>query len=191
MSERIRRPSARVTLQLMISLRGTEPVIWRRVLVPGGMTLERLHSVIQAAMGWENRHLHIFEIHGERFAPPDFEFEEEERDLDEEGVRIHTLLAEGDHFTYEYDFGDCWHQDIQVEVVRDVTISMKQAVCIDGARKCPPEDCGGTTGFENFLLAISDPTHLDYAALVEWNGGPFDLEQFNLGEANVQIQLNR
>jgi hypothetical protein len=89
------------------------------------------------------------------------------------------------------DFGDCWHQDIQVEVVRDVTISMKQAVCIDGARRCPPEDCGGTTGFENFLLAISDPTHLDYAALVEWNGGPFDPEQFNLGEANVQIQLNR
>lgn len=191
MGGKIRQRSGRVALELVIGLRGIEPVIWRRLLVPGAMTLDTFHSVIQAAMGWENRHLHLFEIHGERFAPTEFEYEEDGSDIDERGVRIHALLNEGDRFTYEYDFGDCWYHDIQVEEVHDVTISMKQAVCVEGARKCPPEDCGGTNGFAIFLLAISDPTHIDHLAVTEWFGGPFDPTYFNLGEANARIQLYR
>jgi hypothetical protein len=108
-------------------------------------------------------------------------------------VRISKGYAStpNDHFAYQYDFGDCWYHDILVEVVRDVTISIKQAVCVDGAMTCPPDDYGGTTGFMTFLLSISDPTHQDHAVMIHWFGGPFDPENFNLGEANAQIQLNR
>jgi Plasmid pRiA4b ORF-3-like protein len=160
-------------------------------LLPGVLTLEKLHSVIQAAMGWENRHLHVFDIDGKSYGPPDIEVEEEERDLDEDGVRIHLLLDEGDHFTYEYDFGDTWIHDIEVETVSDVAMLMSQAVCLDGARACPPEDCGGPWGFAEFVKVMVDPDHIQHETMVEWFGGPFDAEVFLLGDANARIQRIR
>ena len=47
--------------QLKITLRNVKPSIWRRLLVPGNLNLQRLHLVIQDAMGWENCHMHSFE----------------------------------------------------------------------------------------------------------------------------------
>jgi hypothetical protein len=48
--------------QLKVTLRYTKPPIWRRLLVPAGFTLEDLHAVVQAAMGWDDSHLHKFRI---------------------------------------------------------------------------------------------------------------------------------
>jgi hypothetical protein len=191
MSAKARHPSGKITLQLKIGLRSTDPLIWRRVLVPGAMTLEKLHSVIQAAMGWEDRHEHLYEIYGKRYSPPNFEWEEDLRDLDEDGVRIHLLLDQGDHFTYEYDFGDTWIHDIEVEAVNDVVTPMVQAVCLDGAMACPPEDSGGPWGLADFIKAMVVPAHDDHDAMLEWFGGPFDSTAFNLGDANARIQRIR
>lgn len=188
MNPKARHPSGKISLQLNIGLRGTDPLVWRRVLVPGAMTLEKLHSVIQAAMGWEDRHLHVFEIFGERYGPPDFELEDDEQDLDEEGVRLHLLLDEADHFTYEYDFGDTWIHDIVVETIGSVTFPLTRAVCFDGAMACPPEDIGGPWGFADFAKVMSDPSHHQYAAMLERFGGIFDATDFNLGDANARIQ---
>jgi hypothetical protein len=186
-----RHPSGKITFQFKIGLRGTDPLVFRRLLVPGAMALEKLHFVIQAAMGWEDRHLHVFEILGQRYGPPDFEMEEDLRDLEEDGVRIHWLLDQGDHFTYEYDFGDTWLHDVDVEVVTAVAIPMSQAVCLDGAMACPPEDSGGPWGYADFVKAMSDPSHDEHEAMVEWFGGMFDPSAFNLGEANARIQKIR
>jgi hypothetical protein len=180
-----------ITLQVRIGLRGTDPLIWRRVLLPGAMTLEKLHSVIQAVMGWEDRHLHVFEIYGKRYGPPDSELEDDLRDFDEDGVRIHLLFDEGDHFTYEYDFGDTWIHDLEVEEVTSVEIAMKQAVCLGGAQACPPEDSGGPWGFADFVTAISNPAHEEHEAMIDWYGGAFDPDSFVLGEANARIQRLR
>jgi hypothetical protein len=49
-------------LQVRIRLLRISPMIWRRVLVPASYTLEELHGVIQAAMGWEGIHLFQFQI---------------------------------------------------------------------------------------------------------------------------------
>ena len=103
MGQKARNPSGKITLQLKVGLRNTDPLVWRQMLVPGSMTLETLHFVIQAAMGWEDRHEHAFEICGKRYSLMNFEAEEDLRDLEEDGVRIHLVLGEGDHFTYEYD----------------------------------------------------------------------------------------
>jgi len=46
----------RVTLQ-----ESAYPVVWRRLLVPADIRLDRLHQVLGAAMGWEDCHLHVFE----------------------------------------------------------------------------------------------------------------------------------
>jgi hypothetical protein len=38
---------------LKVRLLDIEPEIWRSFVVPASITLDRLHDVIQIAMGWE------------------------------------------------------------------------------------------------------------------------------------------
>ena len=97
MSEKARHSSGPVTLQLKIGLRDTDPLVRRRLLLPGSMALEKFHSTIQAAMGWDDCHLHVFEISEKTYGHPNDEVEEDEQDLDENGVRLHRIVADGDH----------------------------------------------------------------------------------------------
>jgi hypothetical protein len=46
-----------------------QPLVRRRVQVPGEVSLAVLHEVVQSAMGWTNSHLHEFEIAGRRYGP--------------------------------------------------------------------------------------------------------------------------
>ena len=65
-----RRRSVKTAVQLRISLMEHTPTIWRRLLVPGEITLAKLHMVFQAAMGWEDYHLHYFEMTASVMASP-------------------------------------------------------------------------------------------------------------------------
>ena len=58
------------TYQLKVTLEGSKPPIWRRLQVPGNLTLAELHVVLQVAMGWMDGHLHEFEIGGTRYGDP-------------------------------------------------------------------------------------------------------------------------
>ena len=58
------RDASRAPLSLKVMLHGTQPPVWRRLLIPGEMTLSDLHQAIQAAMGWDGGHLHAFDIAG-------------------------------------------------------------------------------------------------------------------------------
>ena len=136
-----RRPSKTV-VQLRISLMDHTPTIWRRLLVPGEIKLSRLHEIFQAAMGWEDYHLHSFEIDGQRYGMPDPDWEID--DIDERGVVFADVVAARMRFFYEYDFGDSWRHEVVTESVGPVPLVLKFATCVDGQRACPPEDCGGT-----------------------------------------------
>src|SRR5690349_1572525 len=57
-------------VSLKVTLRDTKPPVWRRLLVPGETTLADLHRAIQAAMGWEDYHLHTFDIAGRQYGDP-------------------------------------------------------------------------------------------------------------------------
>jgi len=52
---------------LKIRLFDIEPEIWRRFVVPGDITLDRFHDVIQIVMGWTDSHLHEFAIGKKRY----------------------------------------------------------------------------------------------------------------------------
>lgn len=53
--------------QIKVTLRGVRPPIWRRLQVPGDITLASLHETLQTAMGWTDSHLHQFVIGGRRY----------------------------------------------------------------------------------------------------------------------------
>ena len=80
-----RRPSKTV-VQLRISLMEHALTIWRRLLVPGEIKLSKLHAIFQVAMGWEDYHLHIFEIGEGRYGVPHREYDND--DVDEETVLL-------------------------------------------------------------------------------------------------------
>ena len=130
--------------QLKIMLKEVEPAVWRRIQVRRQVRLDRLHLIIQAAMGWTNSHLHEFLIKGQRYRA----FEQFYEDIDEPGMndeeefRLKKIVDERDVFEYEYDFGDCWEHEIVVEKVIEPEAGVKYPRCLDGERACPPEDCG-------------------------------------------------
>lgn len=182
-------PVSRV-YQLKISLRYSEPEIWRRVLVPGEITLTDLHRVIQIAMPWQDCHLHLFEIGDKIYSNPNMQVE---RAHDETVARLFRLVPEqGGSFDYEYDFGDSWHHTIVVENIAEQDERYPgYPVCISGERACPPEDCGGIPGYANLLEALADPSHPDHGDKLDWLGGRLDPERFDSVPANREMEALR
>ncbi len=174
--------------QLKITLQDLRPPIWRRVLVADNTTLEKLHYIIQIAMGWTNSHLHDFTIHGERYAEPspdDWGPVLDERDYTLRGIapRARTKIV------YQYDFGDSWYHDVVVEKTSlPVEPKTKYPVCVAGQYACPPEDVGGTWGYAEFLKAIANPRHKEHKAMLRWVGGRFDPEEFDIAAINLNLQ---
>lgn len=165
--------------QLKITLVGSKPPIWRRVQVPATLTLAQLHRVIQQVMGWEDCHLHLFQLHGEQYGVLDPALQDAFPVLDEAGYTLHSLnLGEKSRFSYEYDLGDGWMHTLVVEKILETDCAVP--VCLAGKRACPPEDCGGIWGYEQLLDTLSNPADPEHAALQEWLGGPFDAEAFDL-----------
>ncbi|WP_436297121.1 plasmid pRiA4b ORF-3 family protein [Variovorax sp. LjRoot175] len=59
--------SGQGVLQLRAVLRGISPLIWRRLLVRVDTSIAQLHHILQVAFGWQDMHLHRFEIRGREY----------------------------------------------------------------------------------------------------------------------------
>jgi hypothetical protein len=175
--------------QFKITLDNIRPAIWRRVQVRGDITLKRLAATILVVMGWENSHLHQFKIAGKAYSLP-ADADDGFDDFDDEGaIRLYDLSQEElKRFAFEYDFGDGWNHSIVLEKLLEPQKGVKYPLCIAGKNNCPPEDCGGPGGYVNFLEAISDPKHPEHGRMVEWSGGDFDPEAFDVNVANYQLK---
>ncbi len=176
--------------QLKITLRYTRPPIWRRVLVPGDMSLGELHDVIQIVMGWGDEHLHAFKAHGVQYVPPG----PESKPLwgppprNEDNAALQAVApGEKSRFVYEYDFGDSWRHDIVVEKILPPEEGKRYPVCVAGKLAGPPEDSGGVYGYAMKLEVLSDPADPDYEEIAEWMGGDFDPERFDLEAVNARL----
>jgi ribosomal protein S15P/S13E len=174
--------------RLKITLADAKPAIWRRVEVPD-LTLGELHEVIQVVMGWQNSHMHQFIVNGKYFG----EAMTDDLDLDvedEDGIRISQVFPDKKRarIVYEYDFGDSWLHDIVLEKTSEPEPKVKYPRCIEGARACPPEDCGGIGGYAEFLEAISDPKHPEHRDMKEWIGGKFDPDKFSVDNMNRELK---
>jgi len=176
-------------LQLRVTLEDVDPPVWRRLLVPGSVRLDKLHRMLQAAMGWGDSHLHCFQIGESRFGMQADDYPEDE--LDETDVTVVAAIGEATRFSYEYDFGDGWDHEVLVERRWRMAIGLKFGVCLDGANACPPEDCGGSGGYARLLEVLADPNHEEHEELAGWVGGRFDASEFDVGLANALLQTVR
>lgn len=161
-------------VELKVTLEDIEPVVTRTLQVPVDTRLDRLHLILQAAMGWTNTHLYMFEADGVTWGLPDPDFGSDDLPvskstlldvLEDTGVR--TLR-------YIYDFGDNWEHSIRIGKITDPVPGELYPRLTKVTGRCPPEDVGGFPGYEEFLAAIADPEHPEHAQMKRWCGGAFD-----------------
>lgn len=171
--------------QLKVTLDGVRPPIWRRIRVRSDNTLEQFHQILQTVMGWTNSHMHGFRPFARRLGMRrgglPIEPEEERR------TRLADLLRKPkDRILYEYDFGDGWEHEILLEEIDDHAAGTRYPWVLDGRRACPPDDVGGVSGYSRFLHIISDPRHPEHEEMMEWCGGSFDSEAFDVQVLNQE-----
>jgi len=160
---------------LKITLDEVEPTVMRRIVVPADIRLDRLHLVIQAAMGWTNSHLYEFRIGGAGWGEPDPDGLYD-GPLEAKKGRLSAVLADAGRktFSYLYDFGDGWSHTVKLEKIAPGIEGEPNILLIDAVGRCPPEDCGGAPGYENLLEILADPEHEEHEETLVWCGGLFD-----------------
>ena len=200
-----------IAYRIKITLKDTEPLIWRMVIIPGGITFKRLHDIIQFSMGWDDRYLYDFNIKEEKLritideeAIAEYDFYSKKKltkKNDPYGyiarmleitpmlcskVKIDKYLSQYKTIEYVYDFGDYWKHEITLEeVVEDYQYD--HPTCIEGEGACPPEDVGGIHGYTAFLQAIDDKKHPEHDKLKEW-AGPYYNYTFDIKRTNKFMQ---
>jgi hypothetical protein len=148
------------------------------------VTLADLHQAIQAAMGWEDCHLHAFDIAGRRYG----DRHTVDDVADEKRPTLNSLVKSGvARFAYTYDFGDDWDHTVAIEKIQPAIDGQAYPACVAGKRNCPPEDCGGVWGYEELLQILADPAHPERAERLEWLGEDFDPEDFSISIANAAL----
>lgn len=172
-------------LRLRVELLHVRPTVWRTVLVSSDITLFRLHDVLQAAFGWQDRHLHEFRDGEKRWARANPELDPPGSVASERAQLMRILPASG-RLDYTYDFGDGWEHVIQLQGTEPFPWQ-KLPRCIAGANACPPEDCGGPTGYDELRRILADPSDPEYAAMRRWAGKKFDPAAFVLATANRRV----
>lgn len=186
-----RKRAAPKLYELHVELEDIEPLIWRRILVPGSIKLPKLHDLLQLVMGWSDSHLHSFEVGHKTFSLAHDEMEDLHI-LDEQKYTLGRVLGESvREFVYEYDFGDSWRHRIKVKPVPQPNTDWFYPLCIAGERAAPPDDVGGVTGYLEFLSAIQDPKHDEHESMLTWIGGAFDPEGFDLNAINRALRYGR
>ena len=177
--------------QLKIVLNYTKPFIWRRVLVPANLKLNRLHTVIQRVMPWTDSHLHQFVVGETFYGVPDREYMDDmgPKTLNETKFTLAGIAPEAKSaFIYEYDFGDSWEHSVIVEKVLPADPEFKHPVCLAGENACPPDDCGGIPGYYEMLKVLRNPKHEEYESMKEWVGGEWNAERFDLAQVNKDLK---
>jgi hypothetical protein len=170
--------SAKTIARLKITLGGVKPKVMRRVEVPLDIPLDRLHLVVQAAMGWTDTHLYELRAGDVRWSvlDPDDDWDDDRDVRDASKARLGDVLEDtgAKKLIYLYDFGDGWEHTIEVERLAAPEPGVLYPRLIEVSGRCPPEDCGGPPGYEELLHAIKDKRHKCHKELTRWVGNDFD-----------------
>ncbi len=180
------RAAARL-LCLRLVVAGTQPRVWRRLLVLETMWLSRLHDSIQIALDWFDYQTHVFALDDLKFGNPvkrDDLLVEDDRD-----VTLGDLnLAHRDRMTYDYQFGEGWRVDIRVEKAAAAAKGVRYPACVAGERAGPPEDCGGLEAYHDMLACLKEPASDLGREWLGWLGPEYDPGVCDLDKVNQALR---
>ncbi len=201
-------PSQVSTLRVRVDVDGAEPPIWRRLDLAGDLTLDQVHTLLQAAFGWFDYHLHSFvpQVDGVRDRrlrpfPNDGMVEVADPDLPpEREVRLDQVLREvGERLFYDYDFGDGWEHTLVLESIGPRGADDPRATCLAGERAGPPEDIGGIARYNQIAAALRggaagavgapEVSEEEVAEVLDWLGEGFDPDDAALEEVDLDALL--
>ena len=175
--------------RLYVFLLDIAPPIWRRVELSSETSLAQLHKVLQAALGWQDYHLHEFEIGNQRYGVPDTDYDSPGEVVKDSTVKLSRALPrKGASLLYTYDFGDGWAHSVVLEDIVPMEPDTKFPRVVDGARACPPEDSGGPCGYAELVEILAKPRHKEHRQMREWAGKNFAPEKFSARDANLLLK---
>ena len=193
-------------LRVRISVVGSNPEIWRLIDMDSSLTLDKVHEVIQRAIGWRDCHLHSFadtdpyeRLRSKRKRGPEPREWHTQNSLDDdvEGLletewTLSQILTESSGpIFYEYDFGDGWTHRLELVDVIPAVLGQPSARVLEAVRHGPIEDSGGIGGYTDLLDALTDPTHERHYELTEWVAYTFgSWQKFDPDAVDVD-QINR
>src|SRR5690606_8563113 len=188
------------TIKFRVALKYLPHKCERTLLVPRHINMRQFHFVIQAALGWTNSHL--FEFRPEKLRASlsvgienDYDYVYVKTTEAYTVQLMETFLVErvGKPFWYEYDFGDSWLHRITFlkTTQKDIDLYTGLPLCVKATAKCPPEDCGGIWGYEDFLEAIKDKKHPEHREYKVWIGmdprESYDEMEVSLEDINMML----
>ena len=145
--------------QFIIVIAGTDALVSRRIQVPERYSFGALYVAIPCG----DCHLHEFRLldaKEKQVVPigiPNDEDPERHPVIPGWEVKLSKFFERrvwhSPPATYAYDLGDDWQHVVVHEGMESAEESLSYPRCIAGARRCPPEDCGGTSGYAEFLQA--------------------------------------
>lgn len=186
-------------LQFRIELAGIQPVIWRCIRVPSDYNFWDLHVAIQDAMGWQDRHLHHFEIKAKgkkarlKIGIPELGPLPRSVDI-YPGWEIPVMKyfnELGVAADYLYDYGDSWQHTVLLEGYMLKQKKTAYPVCIGGERACPPENCGGEYGYIHLIKTLSNRDDPDYEMTRLWMGDDWDPGRFDCKKISFSHPFKR
>ena len=193
-ASKLRKPAS--LYQFKITLKGSRPPIWRRILVPSDITFYRLHQIIQTVFNWQDCHLFEFSFRDMDVSIPqddDFPALNSRPSKNAMHLKLNRLFPAEQRCVYTYDFGDNWQHSVVLEKVLEAEPGAFYPVCTAGKKHAPPEDIGGIGGYYDFLEALRDPQNPQHGDMLEWIGGSeedpgFDPELCDLDEINGMLE---
>jgi hypothetical protein len=185
------RPQNPAIYQLKVTLRGSKPLIWRRLQVASTTSLNRLHLILQVVMGWRRRYPYQFDDgltwYGQDFIDEDGEYNPVGED-DRQTPLAEVAPRAKASFEYHYDLDDIlmegtWCLKIEVEQILPAVPDSRVPLCLDGKRAGPSEDFRGISDYEGCVLSFRDPADPRHHEARNQLGG-FDPDTFDVDDTN-------
>lgn len=198
--------------QFKLTLNRTEPSLWRRFQVPCDYNFFEFHNVIQNVMGWSGVCLHkyIFDSEDNLFQIKEDNPEDARVDAmlfpnfpdgmpsyNELNLKLADYFKVNDEttVTYEYDFISDWGHDLVLEKNLDREDGVEYPKCLDGARACPPEMCGGVLQYHQIVQNVKDKKNPFYKRTMDYvrstenyeNVEHYDTEKFDPAAIDFKI----
>ena len=171
--------------RLKITLKNSKPPIWRRVVIPAGISFSQLTVIIHKAFGWSGYHLSEYyfgslyvSLVEDSGAPNMLGFSI----LDSSEHLIDEFFDKVRSFTYTYDLGDDWGHEVKIEeTITDYQADFPKVLKYKG--ETPPEDCGGIWGYYDLMESLSDSKNKDYLENKQWydenSHGNYNIDEVN------------